>query len=127
MIIASLLVQNGFLAVCSIALAMMFYYNLNVCLNVLMFGILSVVVILLASGANLATVANTISIEKDWIVVLADGNKDTLAGRDNITTYCCNNKDMHFGLISHSLVPYSRILNYLGREGNTLSLIMKLE
>ncbi len=61
-------------------MALMFFFQWNVCLNVVVFGILAVVVIVFASGANLATVANTISIEKDWIVVIADGNEDTLAG-----------------------------------------------
>ena len=71
-------------------MALIFYFNWNVCLNVVLFSILTIVIILLASGANLATVANTISIEKDWIVVIADGNKDTLAG--NLPTYVsvCN-------------------------------------
>lgn len=76
----SLAIQNGLLCLSSIAMALMFYYEWNVCLNVAVFSILTVVVIILASGANLATVANTISIEKDWIVVIADENKDTLAG-----------------------------------------------
>ena len=77
----SLIIQNGLLSFSSVAMALMFYFQWNVCLNVVLFGILVVVVILLTSGANLATVANTISIEKDWIVVIADGNKDTLAGK----------------------------------------------
>ena len=62
-------------------MALMFYFRWNVCLNVLLFGILAAGVIILTSGANLATVANTISIEKDWIVIIADGNKDNLAGK----------------------------------------------
>lgn len=76
----SLMVQNGLLSLCSVVLAVMFYYDLNVCLHITVFSILSVIVIILAAGSNLATVANTISIEKDWVVALADGNEDTLAG-----------------------------------------------
>ena len=76
----SLVIQNGLLSLSSIGMALMFYFEWNVCLNPVVFSILTVFVILLASGANLATVANTISIEKDWIVVIADGNKDILAG-----------------------------------------------
>ena len=76
----SLVLQNGLLSLCSIVIAIMFFYNLNVCLHPMLFILLVVVVILLASGANLASVMNTISIEKDWIVVLADGNTDTLTG-----------------------------------------------
>ena len=78
--VLSLGLQNGLLVLCSIVMAVMFYYDLNVCLHLMVFIPLVAMVILLASGANLATVANTISIEKDWVVVIADGNEDTLAG-----------------------------------------------
>ena len=50
------------------------------CNNIVVFASLIPLVIVLGAGANLATIANTISIEKDWIVVLADKQKDTLAG-----------------------------------------------
>ena len=59
----------------------MFWFNWTVCLNVVVFSVLTVFIVILASGANLATVANTISIEKDWVVVIADGNVDTLASK----------------------------------------------
>ena len=61
----------------------MFGLDLSICSDVPLpvFIILSILVIFLGSGANLATVANTIAIEKDWIVVIADKNKDTLAGK----------------------------------------------
>jgi len=58
----------------------MFYYDLNVCLHTSLFLGLLVVVMFLTAGANLANVANKISIEKDWAVVVADGSEDTLAG-----------------------------------------------
>ena len=51
------------------------------CNNVAVFGSLTAVVIVLGSGAALATTANTISIEKDWVVVIADKNADVLAGK----------------------------------------------
>ena len=38
-----------------------------------------VLVIVVADVAALATVANKITIEKDWVVVMAQGDKDTLA------------------------------------------------
>ena len=50
------------------------------CDNPVIFGSLIPLVVLLGAGANLATIANTISIEKDWIVVIADKQEDTLAG-----------------------------------------------
>ena len=61
----------------------MFGLDLGICSDVPLpvFIVLAILVIFLGSGANLATVANTIAIEKDWIVVIADKNKDTLAGK----------------------------------------------
>ena len=75
----SLLVQNKLLSLCAILLALMFQLEWNVCLNLAVFAGLSALVVLLGSGSRLATVANTIAIEKDWVVVLADGNENTLA------------------------------------------------
>ena len=69
------------------AMALMFRLDWTACHNVAVFIALSTAAILLAAGANLATVANTISIEKDWIVVIADGNKDTLAGSVYMYSY----------------------------------------
>ena len=78
----SLLIQNSLVALCAVALALMFSQGWDVCQNVVAFSCLTALVTLLGSGSMLATVANTISIEKDWVVVLADGNKDTLAGQE---------------------------------------------
>lgn len=75
----SLLVQNSLVALCSVAIALMFALDWNVCQHVVIFACLTPLVIIFGSGANLATVANTISIEKDWIVVIADKNENTLA------------------------------------------------
>ena len=58
----------------------MFGLDWGVCDNPVIFGSLIPLVVLLGAGANLATIANTISIEKDWIVVIADKQEDTLAG-----------------------------------------------
>ena len=80
MISTTLIIQNGLLSLASVVMALMFFYDWTVCHSMVIFSVTTVCIILLASGANLATVANTISIEKDWIVVIADGNKDTLAG-----------------------------------------------
>ena len=78
----SLLVQNGLVCLCAVGLAFMFGLNLGICDNpsLPLFIFLSALVIFLGATANLATVANTIAIEKDWIVVIADKNKHTLAG-----------------------------------------------
>lgn len=76
----SLLVQNSLVAMCSVAIALMFAFCWNVCMHVAVFASLTPLVIIFGSGANLATVANTIAIEKDWVVVIADKNENTLAG-----------------------------------------------
>ena len=79
--------QNGLVTLCAVGLAVMFGLDLGICGDVPLplFIVLSALVIILGAAANLATVANTIAIEKDWIVVIADGNKDTLAGNDGNT------------------------------------------
>ena len=83
----SLLIQNTLVALCAVVLALMFILEWDVCHNVVVFSCLTVLVVLLGSGASLATVANTISIEKDWVVVLADKNKETLAGEGRGVNY----------------------------------------
>lgn len=102
----SLLIQNSLVALCAVMLALMFSQGWDVCQNVAVFSCLTVVVTLLGSGSMLATVANTISIEKDWVVVLADGNKDTLAGGEKYL--------VEIYLISHLsaslLVLYTEVL-----------------
>lgn len=76
----SLLIQNSLVALCSIVIALMFGLEWDVCRHLILFASLTPLVIIFGSGANLASVANTISIEKDWVVVLADKNENTLAG-----------------------------------------------
>ena len=80
MIWVTLLVQNGFVFFSTVLFSLMFYYQWDVCGHTVIFGSLMVLVILSGSISNLATVANTISVEKDWVVVIADDNSKTLAG-----------------------------------------------
>jgi len=79
----SLLVQNSLVAICSIVLAIAFHnhFNISYCKDVGQFFIVACVVVIMGTLANLATIANTISIEKDWVVVIADKNKNTLASK----------------------------------------------
>ena len=80
----SLLVQNSLVALCATVLALAFYFGVSACaggtLHDLYFGLTVVAVIILGSTANLATLLNTISVERDWIVVISDKNKNSLAG-----------------------------------------------
>ena len=79
----SLLVQNTLVAICSVVLAVAFHdkFAISYCNKVSLFFLVAFVVVITGSLANLATVANTISIERDWVVVIADKNKDTLASK----------------------------------------------
>ena len=74
------------MALCSVAIALLLQEDWGVCQNIVAFGCLIPLVIVFGSGANLATVANTISIEKDWVVVIADKNENTLAGEQFLVT-----------------------------------------
>jgi iron-regulated transporter 1 len=77
----SLLVQNTLVCACSVALAVLFGLNMDICSDVplYLFALLTAIVIVLGASGNLATVVNTIAVEKDWVVVIADKNKDILA------------------------------------------------
>ena len=79
----SLLVQNTLVATCSVALAFAFHdrFMISYCNHVGWFFFVASIVVVMGTIANLATVANTISIERDWIVVIADKNKNTLASK----------------------------------------------
>lgn len=76
----SLLVQNSLVPINAVLFALMFYYSWDVCSAKLFFWLMMIGVLSLGSVSQLATVASTISIERDWIVVLADGDSNTLAG-----------------------------------------------
>ena len=79
----SLLIQNSLVAICSVVLAVAFHHQFEIsyCKDVGLFFLVVTVVVITGSLANLATVANTISIERDWVVVIADKNKNTLASK----------------------------------------------
>ena len=71
--------QNMMVALSAIVLSLMFIECWTVCNNLPVFAVLTVITIICGSIAKLATVANTISVEKDWIVVIADKRSNTLA------------------------------------------------
>lgn len=77
----SLLSQNGLVCLCAVGLALLYGLDLGFCDDAPLglFAFLSALVIILGATANLATVTNTIAIEKDWVVVIANKNEDTLA------------------------------------------------
>lgn len=70
-------------ALSAVALALMFKLNWTFCNNIPAVAVLTFAVIVFGSVAKLATLANTISVEKDWVVVIANKVPDTLAGMRN--------------------------------------------
>jgi len=78
----SLLAQNILVALCAVVFGLALHFDFSHCDGAVgMFLLVSGLVIFLGSSANLATVANTIAIERDWVAVIADNNKDTLASK----------------------------------------------
>ncbi|KAM9307671.1 ferroportin-like [Gastrophryne carolinensis] len=79
---ASLFIQNSSVTACCIVLMLVFSYKNEIeqiwhgWLTVFCYG----VVIILADLANLASTALTITIQKDWIVVITGNNRSQLAG-----------------------------------------------
>ncbi|XP_078518942.1 ferroportin-like [Lissotriton helveticus] len=79
---ASLFIQNSSVTACCIVLMLVFSYKSEIeqiwqgWLTVFCYG----VVIILANMANLASTALTITIQKDWIVVITGDNRGQLAG-----------------------------------------------
>uniref|UniRef100_A0A8C6KF28 Solute carrier family 40 member n=1 Tax=Nothobranchius furzeri TaxID=105023 RepID=A0A8C6KF28_NOTFU len=79
---ASLFIQNISVTICSIVLMLVFSYKQRI--EEIWDGWLTVVcytvVIILADVANLASTALTITIQRDWIVVITGYNRGHLAG-----------------------------------------------
>ncbi|XP_067417818.1 ferroportin-like [Emydura macquarii macquarii] len=79
---ASLFIQNSSVTACCIVLMLVFSYKTEI--EQLWHGWFTVVcyavVIILADLANLASTALTITIQKDWIVVITGDNRGQLAG-----------------------------------------------
>ncbi|XP_066441521.1 solute carrier family 40 member 1-like [Eleutherodactylus coqui] len=79
---ASLFIQNSSVTACCVVLMLVFSYKNEIeqiwhgWLTVICYG----VVIILADLANLASTALTITIQKDWIVVITGDNRSQLAG-----------------------------------------------
>ncbi|XP_019851220.1 PREDICTED: solute carrier family 40 member 1-like [Amphimedon queenslandica] len=110
-----LIVQNGFVLLSTILFSVMFYFQWDVCGHTIIFGSLIAIVLLSSSISSLATIGNTIAIEKDWVVVIADYNNKTLAllnaNLRRIDLLCKLFAPVVAGLLlshTHSLVPFIR-------------------
>ena len=69
------------MVLCSAVLALAFKFEVSACSkDSLYFGLVVVGVVILGSSGNLATLGNTISIERDWVVAIAEKNELTLSG-----------------------------------------------
>ncbi|OCT61384.1 solute carrier family 40 member 1 [Xenopus laevis] len=77
----SLLVQNVSVIFCGIILMMVFRYKVQLATqHNWALTVCYILVIIIASIANIGSTATGIIIERDWIVVVAGGDKCTLAG-----------------------------------------------
>ena len=77
----SLILQNSLVVLCSAVLAVAFKFEISACSrDALYFGLVAVGVVIFGSSGNLATLGNTISIERDWVVAIAEKNELTLSG-----------------------------------------------
>ncbi|XP_053327955.1 solute carrier family 40 member 1-like [Spea bombifrons] len=77
----SLIVQNMSVILCGIILMVIFEYKLQFTMhNSWILTVCYILVIIIASIANLGSTATGITIEKDWIVVVAANDRCALAG-----------------------------------------------
>uniref|UniRef100_A0A8C5Q8L9 Solute carrier family 40 member n=1 Tax=Leptobrachium leishanense TaxID=445787 RepID=A0A8C5Q8L9_9ANUR len=77
----SLIVQNSFVIFCGIILMVIFIYKAElIAQNNWLLTVCYILVIIIASIANLGSTATGITIERDWVVVIAGGDKCALAG-----------------------------------------------
>ena len=82
----TLISQNLFVMVSAIVMSLLFELHWSICENFVMFAALIPLIMLFGSGGFLATTANLIALEKDWVVVVSDKNEDTLASE---FIHCC--------------------------------------
>ncbi|CAH1790412.1 unnamed protein product [Owenia fusiformis] len=75
----SLILQNLAVTVCAIVLYMTISYQSTIGQGTHLMGFCRAIVIILAVAAQLASLAYKISVEHDWIVVVAKGDKEHLA------------------------------------------------
>ncbi|XP_063285524.1 solute carrier family 40 member 1-like [Pelobates fuscus] len=77
----SLIVQNTSVTICGIILMVIFMYKAELTAqNNWILTLCYALVIIIASIANLGSTATGITIERDWVVVVAGGDKCALAG-----------------------------------------------
>jgi len=82
----ALILQNSFVALCALCVALTFYFRSQLELEGNDWGIPIAcgVIVVLGSLAQLASLASTIVVDKDWIVILANGDQDQLARMNSV-------------------------------------------
>ena len=68
----TLVSQNLFVMLSTIVMSLLFQLHWNVCKNLIMFAGLIPLIMIFGSGGFLATTANLIALEKDWVVVVSN-------------------------------------------------------
>ena len=82
----TLISQNLFVMLSAIVMSLLFELHWSICESFVMFAALIPLIMLFGSGGFLATTANLIALEKDWVVVVSDKNEDTLAKTSSYAT-----------------------------------------
>jgi len=75
--------QNSLLAICATTVALTFFFwdSIYFLWDGRVIIVLQSIIVLTAAMSRLASVGTTIVVEKDWIVVLAEGNLNHLASK----------------------------------------------
>ena len=83
------MVQNTFLVVCASTVAVMFvdWQSVSTLWSGKLLILLQIAVILTAAISQVASIGTKIVMQKDWIVVLADGDLNHLASRYGCVFY----------------------------------------
>ena len=90
----TLILQNGLIIICAVFFYVFIVYRddlitIGAWMEYVAYGLIIVV----SSAANLAAIANTIAVEKDWIVEIAGRNEERLASKyhDNLMSFVKQN------------------------------------
>ena len=83
----TLVIQNLVIVACAVVLLLYLIYQDELLAELPWMEFVSYgLIILLSATANLASKANTIAVERDWIVEICDRDEDRLASRE--INYC---------------------------------------
>lgn len=91
----ALVAQNLSVALCAVVVCFVFWFNSEIAEywpDLLLLQLCHGLIILIAIIANLASIAGTIAMEKDWLVQLCGTDRDLLASKYIYICYYGNRK-----------------------------------